>query len=264
MAARIRRRFMQIWHTHSRGVKLPTWWYFMPKEREIWLARHGSGLVRETTGRASFLSTRQRAAWAAAGSPPLPRAGRVVTKRFDRGGLGHGLSVIDFSHLAQLPTDPRRLREWIEAHQDQIPGSVSTAGTTSTGLTPLRSGHAPVFADVGFLLGETFARPALRAALYRVASELPGVKLLGTVTDSVGRNGIGVAYTDPTHGERLELIFDPKTSTLLGERWVLTSSRRAGIAAPAGTIIGYAAHLASRVVNSAAAPSAADMRRRMP
>jgi hypothetical protein len=264
VAAQTRHRFMQIWHTEKRGIKLRTWWYFVSQEREMWLDSKGSGRVREISGKASFLSARQRAAWVAAGSPQLPPAGRVSTKKFDRHGLGHGLRILDFSRLSRLPTEPHRLRRWIEAHRDKIPGSVSTAGTTSTGLPPLRVGHAPVFADVGFLLGETFARPALRAALYRVASELPGVQLFGTVTDPLGRKGIGVAYTDATHGERLDLIFDPKTSTLLAERYVVTSSRRSGIAVPAGTIVGYTAHLASRVVGSASPPLVANMSHRAP
>jgi len=249
VAARIAREFKQVLHT-DRGIKVPSWWYFVSQEREMWLNSQGSGQVREVSGKASFLSSRQRAAWIAAGSPPLPRAGRVSTKTFGKQGLG-GLY---FSRLSQLPTDPHQLRRWIEAHKVPGKAGLTAAGTTSTGFPPLKSGQAPVFGAIGFLLGETFARPTLRAALYRVASELPGVQLLGAVTDPVGRKGVGVAYTDATHGERLELIFDPKTSTLLGEFNVVTSSRRSGIAVPAGTVVGYTAHLASRVVDSTTAP----------
>lgn len=256
VAARMQHRFKQ--HP-DRGIKQHAWWYFVPEEREMWLGSKGSGRVREVSGKASLLSARQRAAWVAAGSPRLPRAGRVSTKSFGKYGLG-GLY---FSRLSRLPTEPHRLRRWIEAHRS-LGSGLTSAGTTSTGLPPLKSGHAPVFGAIGSLLGDTFARPKLRAALYRVASELPGVQLLGTVTDPVGRKGVGVAYTDATHGERLELIFDPKTSTLLGERNVVTSSRRSGIAVPAGTVVGYAAHLASRVVDSASVPSVANMRLRAP
>ncbi len=104
---------------------------------------------------------------------------------------------------------------------------------------------------------ESFAPPKLRAALYRVASELPGVQLLGAVSDPIGRMGVGVAYTDQARGVRLELIFDPTTSALLGERDVVTSPRRSGIAAPSGTVFGYTAHVASRVVGSGALPPVA-------
>ena len=247
---RIRREFKHVLHT-DRAITVPHWWYFVPKERETWVRPDGSGWSRSISGRARFLSARQRATWVRAGSPRLPRAGRVSIQRFRRFPRHTlSLSFIPFSRLARLPTEPQRLRRWIEAHEGRGE-SLSTAGTTSSGLPPVNSRDAKTFAAIGSLLQQTTAPPALRAALYEVASELPGVQLLGTATDPAGRKGIGVAYDNPQHGERLELIFDPKTSALLGERWILTSSRRSGVAAPAGTVIGYAAHLKSRVVDSA-------------
>jgi hypothetical protein len=157
VGARIRRRFMQVRHTHG-GVKEPTWWYFEPQDREMWFAANGFGWRKEISGKASFLSARQQAAWIAAGSPPLPRAGRVTTGGFNK----HGLAGLYFSQLSQLPTDAPILRKWIEDHK--VPGKVlATAGTTSSGLPPLKAGYAPIFGAVGFLLGETFARPQLRA-----------------------------------------------------------------------------------------------------
>ncbi len=254
VAARIRREFKHALHT-DRAFTVPHWWYFVPEEREKWVRPNGSGWSRSISGGARFLSAPQRAAWVAAGSPRLPRAGRVSIQRFRR-FRRHILSFsfIPFSRLAQLPTEPHRLRRWIETHEGRT-GSLSTAGTTSTGLPPVNSRDAKTFAAIGGLLQETTAPPALRAALYEVASELPGVQLLGTITDPVGRKGVGVAYNNPQHGERLELIFNPKTSALLGERWILTSSRRSGISAPAGTVIGYATHLESRVVDSASVPA---------
>lgn len=240
VAARIRRHL----RLHpDEGARQRAWWAYVPVERTMWLDPEGLGRIREVRGRARFLSARQRHAWVLAGSPPLPRAGRIVTRRFG----SHGLPGIYFSRFSRLPTDPQELRRWIEEH-DVPGGSMSTAGTTSTGLRPVKSGQARTFGAVGFLLGESFAPPALRAALYEVASGLPGVQLLGRVADPVGREGVGVAYTDRRHGERLELIFDPTSSTLLGERWVVTSPRRSGIAVPPGTAVGYTAQLTSRVV----------------
>ena len=239
VASQMERRFKR--HPKA-GLKAPIWWMYVPVEREMWLDARGSGRIREVDGQARFLSAAQRAAWIAAGSPPLPRAGHAKVTRFGR----HGLSGLYFSRLSRLPTDPHRLRRWIESHD--VPGGLTTAGTTSTGLSPRKSGHSKTFGAVGFLLGESFAPPALRAALYEVAAELPGVHLLGQVTDPVGRRGVGVAYTDPQHGERLELIFDPATSTLLAERWTVTSPKRSGIAVPAGTVVGYRAQLTARII----------------
>ena len=240
VAARIRRHLER--HPNE-GVRQPVWSAFVPVEREMWIDANGSGRIREVSGRARFLSAAQRAAWVAAGSPPLPRPGTVRTQHFDR----HDLSGLYFSGLQRLPTEPRRLRRWIEAHD--LPGeSISAAGTASTGLPAVRAPESKTFGAVGFLLGTGIGPPALRAALYEVAAELPGVQLLGKATDPTGREGVGVAYTDREHGQRLELIFDPATSTLLGERWIVTSPRRSGIAVPAGTVFGYASFSRSSFV----------------
>jgi hypothetical protein len=76
------------------------------------------------------------------------------------------------------------------------------------------------------------------------------VELLGEVEDPVGRVGIGIAYTDERRGTTHELIFDPGTSALLGERDLLARSGAYGFEAPLGTTVGYAAYLESKVVDS--------------
>jgi hypothetical protein len=85
------------------------------------------------------------------------------------------------------------------------------------------------FVHIGDLLLETYARPALRAAPYQAAALIPGVRLLGTVRDHYGRNGLGVAYRNNV------LVFNPRTAELVAERT---------IGAPDWTV-----YLASRVVN---------------
>ncbi len=56
----------------------------------------------------------------------------------------------------------------------------------------------------------------LRAAIYRAASVIPGIQSLGAVHTHDGRRGVGFAYT--AQGSTSELIFDPQTGQLLGER----------------------------------------------
>jgi hypothetical protein len=108
----------------------------------------------------------------------------------------------------KVPTDPDALRVYIEdraSHADQ----------------PLNYEMFVVIAD---LLRESFSSPilyssdGLRSSLFEVAATLPGVESLGTTTDQSGRVGIGVGFTHD--GSRLELIFDPETSAILGEREV--------------------------------------------
>jgi hypothetical protein len=96
------------------------------------------------------------------------------------------------------------------------------------------------------------APPALRAALYRVIEQLPGVTSLGPVTDRLGRHGIGVGLVHD--GTRQELIFDPATSTALESAIVAVGPRQdRNDYQPAGTVIEYVAYVATGLVNSATA-----------
>jgi hypothetical protein len=207
-----------------------TWSLLVPSERESWVSFDDSlrGRVRTVSGKPRFLSADQRAGWVAAGSPPLSRPGRVE----DSAVSGSGMPF----DPAELPTDPAELREMLEARE--IPG---------IGGPP---GEAETFVLIGDMLRGTYLPSALRAAIYELTAELPGVALLGEVEDPVGRAGIGIAYTDERRGTTHELIFDPNTTTLLGERDSLARSGAYGFEAPPGTTIGYAAYLESKVVDS--------------
>jgi hypothetical protein len=205
-----------------------TFTVLQPKERQIWIGADGSGRLLQTDGTPSFLTPTDRAHWVAAGSPPLTSDVPDDTS-FGPGGLSDG--PLD---LATLPTDPTALARELSARKIE-------------GGPP---GAAEDFTQIGDLLRETDASPALRAALYQVASSLTGVELLGTVTDHDGRAGIGIAYLD--HGTRQELIFDPQTSALLGEQYTVVSAGSGYDVAP-GTVVGWAVYLHSSVVASTTA-----------
>jgi len=206
-----------------------TWSVLVPSVRESWISFDGSrrGRVRAVSGKPKFVSAGQRAGWVAAGSPPLPRAGQVEDSGLSSGGM------LDAS---VLPTDPVELRHLIEARK--IRGIEGPPGEAET------------FTLIGDMLRETYLPSDVRAAIYRLTAELPGVELLGEVHDPVGRLGTGIAFTDRKRGTRHELIFDPATAALLGERESIVRSAPYGFKAPPGTPIGYAAYLESRVVDS--------------
>jgi hypothetical protein len=195
----------------------------VPQRREIWLGSDDSGWLRETDGQGSFLTPADRAAWVAAGRPSL--AGGTSNTRFGPGCLSLGPP-----DLAALPTDPSALAADISARRIE-------------GGPP---GPAEDFVQIGDLLRETDASPALRAALYQVAARIPGVIALGTVTDHAGRSGTGLAYD--AAGTRQELIFDPATSALLGEQYTVIGG--AGAHEPVGTDVGWAVYLTTRIVDS--------------
>jgi hypothetical protein len=113
-------------------------------------------------------------------------------------------------------------------------------------------GPAEDFVQVGDLLRETDAPPALRAALFKVAETITGVRYLGRITDQAGRTGIGMAYISrpprgryPSQYGMSELIFGARTSALLAEQTVLVNTRTG-----ARTVTSWTVYLKSGPVDS--------------
>ena len=161
--------------------------------RQVWIAADGSGLLRESTGPATFTSAADQARCQAL-SHTSESAGAASNLWFAAGCFQLGPT----NDMDSLSTDPGTLL----AQMRTIDGGADTP--------------AEDFVHVGDFLRETDASPALRAALYRAAALIPGVELLGTVQDHLGRQGLGVALT--TDGVRHELIFNSQTAALMGEQ----------------------------------------------
>ena len=198
--------------------------------REAWIAPDGSGRLLVITGEPRFFGPEDKAEWKAAGRPQLDRPGRT-DESFRPGALS-------YTDPSKYSTDPDEL-------YDQIRQEAEGYGPST---------DAEMFVLVGDLLRETARRaapPALRAALFKVAAKIPGVELVGEVTDPIGRKGTAVARTSDDAGflERNELVFDPDTSALLAERQVLLE-RVDWLDAEPGTVIGYAVYLGSGIVES--------------
>lgn len=219
-----------------------TFLFKAPSIRESWIGSDGSGRILNTPGAVTFPTHRDRAAWVAAGAPSLEW---VVDgdDEFDHFGPGE-MTFLDY---ADLPTDPEELLELIESRE----------------LIGGPAGDWETFVIVGDLLRETYAIPKVRAALYQVAAELPGVELVGRVVDPAGRPGMAVAYTNPSSDarSRYELIFDPVTAELLSEGEVLVADSTVDVESggpgavyggvgPAGTRTFSTNYLASGVVDS--------------
>lgn len=206
------------------GPNAPSFSVLVPRTRELWIAPDGSGRLRETAGQPIFLGERDRARWEAAGRPQV-----VFTYNRD-----FGPGELRYEDLSDLPTDPAAL------------AAVIRQRATLPSGPPV---DVEMFVIVGDLLRETAAPPALRAALYRVAARIPGVELVGSVTDRAGRRGVAVAKTTSHFGgkQRMVLIFDPATSALLAEERVLLEQVDWLDARPP-VAIGYTTYLESRIV----------------
>jgi len=168
--------------------------FILPEARQIWIGPDGSGRLTESAGHVTFPTGQDRTRWIKAGSPDLG-TGLVAHQTYGPGGL-------QFVDLSKVPTDPGDLLAAIRRR-------------TIIGGPP---GDWETFSIIGDLLRETYASAALRAALYEVAADLPGVQYGGVVRDALGRDGVAVAYSH--NGVRDELIFDPRTSRVLGEHSV--------------------------------------------
>jgi hypothetical protein len=211
-----RSQAMQLFHAPSIGVSV-----LFPRTREIWVSPDGSGRLRDKrAGDPVFTSESSRAAWIAAGSPPL---GVDIDADYGPGGL-------HFEDLSALPTDTAALTALVRER------------ASKSAAVPL---DVEMFVVVGDLLRETRAAPEVRAALYRVAASIPGVELIGNMQDRAGRQGIAVAKTTYHFGgtQRRTLIFDPTTATLLGEESVLLR----WLDGPA--VVSYVTYLESEVVD---------------
>ena len=186
-------------------------------DREVWFGSDGSGLIIETWRRSSFFTEEQQRRWKtvehrAAREDPCPSVDPFAAGRL------HGQGPM----LAKLPVDTSALAATLEAQR----------------MLNLYS--------IGDLMGEALVPDVLLRALGRVAARLPGVEVLATATDQLGRIGQRVARLE--HGRRVELIFDPDSLELLGSREVLVDPD-AGYAPP-GTLVGWTSYLSREIVNS--------------
>jgi hypothetical protein len=179
---------------------------YASERRRVWIGAHGSGLLRESFGTATFTSAADRSLCDA-----MPKGAISQPGTSNLWFAPHCFSIGPNNDVNALSTDPRTLL----VEMRRADGGPRSAGED--------------FVHVGDFLRETDARPALRAALYRATALIPGVRLLGTVRDHLGRTGLGVAYRNH------ELIFNPRTAALMAEQT---------IGGP-----GWTVYLASRVVN---------------
>jgi len=189
---------------------------------QVWAAPDGSG--RET-----------------ASAPTGPCSDGVIPSQTFPKGQPVDLTV--YPGAADLPADPAALEQFIARHFSG--GHQDAAAAFQFGGTFLQSG----------------APARVRAALYRMIENLPGIESLGPMTDKLGRHGIGVGLTQ--YGVRDVLIFDPATSAVLEREGIAVDPSQ--IPVPPGApkfrvneVIDYTVYQTSSVVNSIrAVPSAA-------
>jgi hypothetical protein len=123
-----------------------------------------------------------------------------------------------------LPTDPQALRAML------LPKPRKEFAAKSQPLVQ----RLQLLEWIGRLLSGAPLDAAQRAALFRVAADLPGVKVSHDALDRLGRKGTAVKlegrvefdpsqppYQPLAHHRSVVLVFDPATGALLGTRSTL-------------------------------------------
>jgi hypothetical protein len=193
-----------------------SWNAVNPGVRESWLAPNGSGYIHERWSKPTFPTAADRQGWIADGRPQVYPP--------------EDSAELPPSPRHHLPTDPEALYATI--HDEAVGHGNST--------------DAEMFTLVADALRDPTS-PELRASLYDVAARIPGVELVGPAVDRLGRHGVAVADVDGKIHERHELIFDPRTSALLGEEYTQLDGNPYGY--PTGTVTGYTSYAVSGVVD---------------
>ncbi|WP_320779292.1 CU044_5270 family protein [Streptomyces sp. CRN 30] len=226
--------------------------------REQWSVgvRSGAGslMVTGLDARTEPLTAADEARWRAAGSPrtAVVEAGqgtsahRISVKagtsdpmvmRTDIGGKIYavGPDNVTYQDLRALPTTAAGLRRHLE---ELYARDNSADNGTERGTWMLRQAGSLVTMPV---------KPAVRAAAYRVMADLPGVRVVGGVTDPLGRVGVGVEYPETYEGPlgttKQRLIVDPATGEMLGDQLLLVdpSARAEAAGLTADTSLSYQA-----------------------
>ncbi len=154
------------------------------------------------------------------------------------------------AQLAAMPEDPAKLRAFLLAQAKQqlttayadeqgqaksagkkIGGAGSETGPTDDDL---------VFEQAANLLWEPHLTPALRAAVYKVLAETPGVTVKTGVTDSARRPAVEISRNSTWDNERVETFENPRTGATLESAWV---EPWGGVAEDLYLSISYTSHI---------------------
>ena len=134
------------------------------------------------------------------------------------------------AQLDAMPTGTAPLRAFLLAQAKQQLNQANTdmaraaekAGKKIAKPAPIAQ---PTDADLVFdqaadLLWEPHLSPALRAAVYKVLADTPGVQVRTGVTDSAGRPAIEITRVSTFSGEKVETFENPKTGATLESAWI--------------------------------------------
>jgi hypothetical protein len=162
--------------------------------------------------------------------------GRIIVRRVHERWRSPDGSILEIRRVVEVSYPSRADELLAEALGFEVrrserlelePGAVSFPDLTTLPLDPadllarIRDGwtartlrtDAELLDAIAELLARGDGAPELRAALFEAAARLDGVELLGTVTDPLGREGVGFAAGSGQG--RVVLVVDPRSTFLL-------------------------------------------------
>ena len=135
------------------------------------------------------------------------------------------------AQLDAMPTSTAGLRAFLlsQAKQQLNQAYAELAQKAKKGgkkiATPIRKGPQPtdndlVFEQAADLLWEPHLSSALRAAVYKVLADTPGVQVKSGVTDSAGRPAVEISRVASFAKENVETFENPRTGATLESAWL--------------------------------------------
>jgi hypothetical protein len=166
--------------TERRTSPMTSWWPTSP----------GTLIVSRSTDYTTRLPTPgAAAAWRASGSPPLPQQSGRPPRASDDGpaSLLLGNENLTLAQFRALPSSTTGLKQAIikglqAKSQDGGTYPAGDHGIIDVCVNLIQIGPVP---------------PAVRAAAFRILATMPGIHLVGRVTDPLGRTGYGITLPYP-------------------------------------------------------------------
>ena len=229
---------------------IQTWEAADGSDREVWTY----------DGPQQFATHASSVGWGLAGEPQITPPSNTPSGQEVEYGTAGVLAPPD--DLSRLPTDPAALTQLIDAGRTGLNEITSDPRVPVTGAYTFATA-ARVLATPAF-----GSSPALRAALYQVIADVPGIVLLGSATDHFGRSGTEIAgplggdgYGQPggDGGVRDEVIIDPADGAVLEFGQVIakpsleSAQFQKYVGDTAGQQLTWTDYLASGVVDSPSA-----------
>ncbi|MEV4001125.1 CU044_5270 family protein [Actinomadura sp. NPDC049753] len=243
----------RYWHTrtvmgeiYAVGKSAPNHYKVDSRQgNEAWYGPDGKGRSAHVEFADVPVTAQDKRKWEAAGSPkmvPIPDpegTGQTVYLDLVSAGAGRNwmpeegeFDGMTMKQLTELPTEPKALKErllGLKGHWH----AVSRNGEREEPIRALRGQErVRALSDVaGDLLSTAPAPPKVRAAVFRMLADLPGVRPEGRTTDPLGRPGTVVSLPLSTTAPlgmfiaprqlgtyRRQFIVDPATGSLLAIR----------------------------------------------